>query len=69
MVRIGAESYPIITLTVRLLDVETGGIMWMSSCSKKGGPGSIPFISAGEVYTLSELTQKVARQIVSSLGE
>ncbi|MBI3008693.1 MAG: hypothetical protein HYY56_04170 [Candidatus Omnitrophica bacterium] len=69
MVRIGAESYPVITLTVRLLDVETGGIMWMSSFSKKGGPGSIPFISAGEVYTLSELTQKVARQIVSSLGE
>jgi len=69
MARIGTESYPVITLTVRLVDVETGGIMWMSSCSKKGGPGSIPFISAGEVYTLSELTQKVSRQIVSSLEE
>ena len=69
MARIGTESYPVITLTVRLVDVETGGIMWMSSCSKKGGPGSIPFISAGEVYTLSELTQKVARKIVSSLEE
>ena len=67
MVRIGAETYPLVTLNVRLVDVETGNIIWRATCSKKGGPSSVPFLTVGEVYTLPELTQRVCQEIVASL--
>lgn len=68
MVRVGQEQYPQISLNVRLVDGKTGTIIWMSSFTKRGGPG-VPFIGFGEKYTLSELTQDVCRNIVGEISK
>ncbi len=68
MVRVGSEQYPQISLNVRLVDGKTGTIIWMSSFTKRGGPG-VPFIGFGEKYTLSELTQDVCRNIVGEISK
>ncbi len=61
-----AGSYPQVGLTVRLVDVETGTIIWMVSHSLKGGP-RFPIVSTGEIFTLPKLTKKLCRQIVESI--
>ena len=66
MIRVGSEQYPQISLNVRLVDGKTGTIVWMSSFTKRGGPG-VPFIGFGEKYTLSELSQAVCRDVVSAI--
>ena len=66
MIRVGSEMYPQISLCVRLVDGKTGTIVWMSSFTKRGGPG-VPFIGFGEKYSLSELTQDVCKDIVSEI--
>lgn len=63
MTRVGQVDYPVISLSVRMIDVPTGTVIWMTSFSKKGGP-NLPVISIGETHTLSELTQKICHQIV-----
>ena len=68
MVRVGSEQYPQISLNVRLVDGKTGTIIWMSTFTKRGGPG-IPFIGFGEKYTLSELTQDICKDIVNTLSK
>jgi curli biogenesis system outer membrane secretion channel CsgG len=68
MVRVGSEQYPQISLNVRLVDGKTGTIIWMSTFTKRGGPG-VPFIGFGEKYTLSELTQDICKDIVNTLSK
>jgi len=63
-VRIGQTDYPLISLSVRLIDVPTGTVVWMTSHTEKGGP-NMPIISIGETHTLGELTQKISHDIVS----
>ncbi len=67
MVRIGQTSYPLVTVDVELIDVETGKVVWMISHTRKGGP-HLPIISLGETYTLGEMTQKVCKDIVDRIG-
>jgi TolB-like protein len=67
MGRFGGDEYPVVSVTVRLLDVEAGVIIWMATRSEKGGPG-FPFVSVGEIHILSRLSQKVCKEIVESLG-
>ena len=62
--RVGQADYPIISLNIRLIDVPTGTVVWMTSYTMKGGP-NLPVISIGETHTLSELTQKICHEIVS----
>jgi TolB-like protein len=64
MVRVGQVDYPMISLSLRMIDVPTGTVIWMTSFSTKGGP-KLPLISIGETHTLSELTQKTCHQVVS----
>jgi polysaccharide biosynthesis protein PelC len=64
MIRVGQADYPIISLSIRMIDVPTGTVIWMTSFSKKGGP-KLPVVSVGETHTLSELTQKICHQVVS----
>lgn len=63
-VRVGQADYPVISLSIRLIDVPTGTVVWMTSYTMKGGP-KLPIISLGETHTLSELTQKICHDIVS----
>ncbi len=63
MTRIGQEQYPVISLTVRLIDSQTGTIVWQSSYTRKGGP-TVPILSVGETYTLEKLTQQACIEII-----
>jgi len=66
MVRTAADSYPVVGITVRLVDIETGKIAWMSSHTQKGGPGPL-FFSFGETHTLSQMAEKVCHGVVKSI--
>ncbi len=63
MTRIGTEEFPLISLSVKLIDISSGQVVWMSSYSAKGGP-KFPIFSFGETRTLGELSQKVCRKVV-----
>lgn len=65
-VRVGTETFPVVALSVRLLDAETGTVIWRASEQARGGP-SVPFVGASESYTQTELAQKVCRKIVESM--
>ena len=67
MARIGAKSYPLITLEVRLLDAATGQVVWSNSVTKRGGP-KFPIFGWGEVHTLGELASDAAREVVGGLA-
>ena len=63
-VRVGQAEYPLISINVRMIDVPTGTVIWMTSYTKKGGP-NLPIISLGETHTLGELTQKACHDVVN----
>lgn len=63
-VRVGQADYPIISINMRLIDVPTGTVVWMTSYTMKGGP-KLPIVSLGETHTLSELSQKICHEVVS----
>lgn len=63
MTRIGSEDFPIISVSIRLVDAPSGRVVWMSSYTAKGGP-KFPIFSFGETRTLGELAQKVCRKMV-----
>lgn len=63
MARIGQEQYPLISLTVRLIDAQKGTIVWQSSYTRQGGP-TVPILNIGETYTLGKLTQQATRELV-----
>jgi polysaccharide biosynthesis protein PelC len=65
MTRVGQAEYPLISLSLRMIDVPSGTVVWMTSMTKKGGP-NLPIISIGETHTLGELTQKACHEVVSN---
>ncbi len=68
MIRIGQTSFPLVTIDVKLIDVETARVAWMISHTKKGGP-TFPIFSIGETYTLGEMTQEVCKDVVGKIGD
>jgi len=66
MQRIGQNQFPVITVEVRMLDVETGRLIWNMQVTRKGGP-TVPLFGFGEVHTLGELTRKVCHELVAHL--
>lgn len=67
MVSVAGEQYPVISLSARLLDVETATIIWMGSCTLSGGP-KVPVFGFGEIRILAQLTQLACRKLVNSLN-
>jgi TolB-like protein len=67
-VRIGAETFPVVAISVRLLDAETGTVIWRAAKQARGGP-TTPFIGVSESYTRIELAQKMCQEIVESMEE
>ena len=66
MTQIGRESFPLISLEVRLVDTATGRVVWSASQTRKGGP-ALPIIGFGEVHTMGELCSQVCRTLLGSL--
>ncbi|HEX5133209.1 MAG TPA: hypothetical protein VFX92_12075 [Candidatus Krumholzibacteria bacterium] len=59
-------QFPVVTVEVRFLDAETANVVWSASVTERGGPKT-PVIGLGEIHTLGELSQKVARTLVDKL--
>lgn len=62
MIQLGGEKYPMISMTIKLIDAPTGTIAWQESVTALGGP-NLPIVSIGETYTFGQLTQKVCRSV------
>jgi len=68
MVRAGQEEFPLIAVVVRLLDCQSGRVVWSYEVSRRGGP-KFPIFSFGETHTLGEMTTKVCREVAESFGK
>ena len=66
MVRIGRDSFPMVSIEVRLVDTQTGRLVWSANRTEKEGPG-IPLLSWGRNRTLSELSAVLIGDILEPL--
>lgn len=64
--RTGAGAIPEIAVTLRMLDVKTGNIIWSVSHTEKGGRVLPTVFGIGE-DSLSEVAAKASRKIVETL--
>ncbi len=62
----GARSSPRVSITARLVDSETGTIVWSASDSKSGDDYIIAF-GVGKVRSANALAQKVIRQMIKKI--
>ncbi|UCH83909.1 MAG: hypothetical protein JSW50_15960 [Candidatus Latescibacterota bacterium] len=63
----GGDYFPVISVEARLVDTETGTIVWKATISERGGPKT-PIIGVGEIHTLGELSQKLSKTLVSKIN-
>ena len=66
--RVGDRTVPEVAISARLLDAETGIIIWAATHSRRGRAG-LPFLGWGRITSLSDLSQKVVEAMVQSLAE
>lgn len=66
MQTVGGDTFPVVTISARLVDTQTGAVLWMSSASASGDP-KVPILALGRVKTLPELAQIVCRHLVSTI--
>ncbi len=64
--RSGTSSTPIISLSLRMVDTNSGEILWQASCNKRGG-NYIGRIFGVNEKTMSGLTMEVAKKIIDTL--
>lgn len=67
MQTIGTDVFPVVTLSVRLVDVQTGTVLWRDTVSGTGDP-RVPILGLGRIKTLPEMTQIVCSQIARTLS-
>jgi hypothetical protein len=60
------ESFPLVSMEARLVDTETGGLIWSASRTRKGGPG-FPILGFWEVRTLGQLGADVCHELLNTL--
>jgi len=66
--RVSDRIIPEVSISARLIDAETGIIIWASTHSRRGGAG-FPILGWGKVTSLSVLSQQVIQDMVSSLAK
>jgi hypothetical protein len=59
--RVGSEEFPLVGVTIRFFDCQSGKVVWSFETTRRGGPG-FPVVSFGETHTLGDLTTKITRQ-------
>ncbi|MBI5182767.1 MAG: hypothetical protein HY999_00160 [Nitrospinae bacterium] len=64
--RSGTGSTPIISLSLRMIDTNSGEILWQASCNKRGG-SYIGRLFGLDEMTMSNLTMEVAKKIIDTL--
>ncbi len=65
--RAADQTTPEVSISARLIDTETGIIIWAITRTRRGS-GGIPIIGWGKVTSLSVLSQKVIADMVNSLA-
>jgi hypothetical protein len=63
-VRVRNETYPVVSISVRWVDVETGTILFMGTVSEEGSP-LIPIIDVGEEQLFPVLTRRACSKLVN----
>jgi len=66
--RVSDQISPEVSISARLIDAETGIIIWGSTHTRRGGAG-IPIFGWGKVTSLSMLSQKTIQDMVNSLAK
>ncbi len=66
--RVSDRIIPEVSISARLIDGETGIIIWASTHSRRGGAG-FPILGWGKVTSLSVLSQQVIQDMVNSLAK
>ncbi len=62
--RIRNENYPVVSLNVRWVDVNTGTIIFMGTTAEEGSP-KVPIVDWGEERLFSVITRKVCRKLIN----
>lgn len=65
--RIADQIIPEVSISARLIDTETGIIIWASAYTRRGSAG-FPIFGWGKVTSLSVLSQRVIQDMVNSLA-
>ncbi|MBM3472870.1 MAG: hypothetical protein FJX75_06350 [Armatimonadetes bacterium] len=65
-VRIGPESYPSVSLTARVLDGETGSIVWAGSVSKTGADSEKLF-GIGAVHSQGRVIRAAVKGLIAKI--
>lgn len=60
MIRVGSDEFPLVGITLRFYDCQSGKIVWSYEITRRGGP-KFPIFSFGETHTLGDMTTKVCR--------
>ena len=66
--RVGDQVRPEVSISARLIDAETGIIIWGSTHTRRGGAG-FPIFGWGKITSLSVMSQKVIQDMVNSLAK
>ena len=66
--RTGDQVSPEVSISARLIDAETGIIIWGGTHTRRGGSG-FPIVGWGKTNSLGVLSQKVIQDLVNSLAE
>lgn len=66
-VRVGPASYPSISINARLLDGQTGAILWSGSVSRTGADTE-KFFGLGAVHSTGRLSRIAVRDLVGSVN-
>lgn len=64
-IRSGQTDFPLVSIAVRLIDCQSGKIVWTYEITQKGGP-KFPIFSFGETHTLGDMTSKVCRKVADA---
>ncbi len=66
--RVRDESVPEVTISARLIDAETGIIMWASTHTRRGSPG-IPILGWLRMTSLSLVSRQVVEDMAKDLAQ
>lgn len=64
--RSGRDSFPLISVELRLVDASTGRVVWTWSHTRRGGP-AFPLWPWTEIKTLGELSADMSRDALATL--
>lgn len=63
MVNIRGKQLPVVTITARLVDTQTGGLLWMATRTVSG-QSKTPIIDVGEIHILPRVARKACRKLL-----